>query len=72
MLGRKSKAKLMAITGTIVVIVIILSPLSLVAIIILLLVSSLSAYGIYRLPGLHEEQGARASLGTRRLALPAP
>jgi uncharacterized membrane protein YbaN (DUF454 family) len=71
-LGRKSKGKLMALTGAIVAVAIILSPLSLVAIILLIVISSLSVYGVYRLPGLESERGARVYFGTPRLALPAP
>jgi uncharacterized membrane protein YbaN (DUF454 family) len=70
-LGRRSKAKLVALTGVIVVVAILLSPLSPLAIILLIVISSLSAYGVYRLPGL-VEQDARVSPGTPRLALPAP
>ena len=71
-LGPTSKAKLMALTGAIVVVAIILSPLSLVAIILLIVISSLTVYGVYRLPGLESERGERVSLGAPRLALPAP
>jgi uncharacterized membrane protein YbaN (DUF454 family) len=71
-LGRRSKAKLMALTGAIVVAAIILSPLSVVAVILLIVISSLSIYGVYRLPGLENERGARAVFGTPRLALSGP
>jgi uncharacterized membrane protein YbaN (DUF454 family) len=71
-LGRRSKAKLVALSGVIVVVAILLSPLSPLAIILLIVISSLSAYGVYRLPGIENGQGARVSLGTPRLALPAP
>ncbi len=70
-LGPTSKAKLIGLTGAIVVFSIILSPLSLVAIILLIAISSLSVYGVYRLPGLEHERDARVSFGTPRLALPS-
>jgi hypothetical protein len=50
----------------------ILSPLSPFAIIALLAVSSLSAIGVYRLPGLEEEPRPTVSRVAGRLALPAP
>jgi uncharacterized membrane protein YbaN (DUF454 family) len=71
-LGSRSKAKLIAITGVIVVVAILLSPLSPLAIVLLIVISSLSAYSVYRLPGLERERTGRVSLGTPRLALPAP
>ena len=71
-LGPTSKAKLIGLTGSIVVLAIILSPLSLVAIIVLIVISSLSVYGVYRLPGLEHERGAQVSFGKPRLALPGP
>ena len=71
-LGRQSKAKLMALTGAIVLVAILLSPLSLTAIILLILISSLTAYGVYRLPGLESGRGEKFSPGAPRLALPAP
>jgi uncharacterized membrane protein YbaN (DUF454 family) len=71
-LGRKSKAKLMAITGAIVLVAVVLTPMAPLGIIILLLISSLSVFGVYRLPGLQSDRGAPVSFGTPRLALPAP
>ena len=71
-LGPQSKAKLMALSGAIVLLALILSPLSPLAIIALLAVSSLSAIGVYRLPGLAEEPRATVSRVAPRLALPAP
>jgi uncharacterized membrane protein YbaN (DUF454 family) len=71
-LGRRSKAKLVALTGVIVVVAILLSPLSPLAIILIIVISSLTAYGVYRLPGLESERGERSSPRTPRLALPAP
>ena len=71
-LSRRSKAKLVALTGAIVVVAILLSPLSLMAIILLIVISSLTAYGVYRLPGLESERGEKLSPGAPRLALPAP
>jgi uncharacterized membrane protein YbaN (DUF454 family) len=71
-LGGQSKAKLMALTGAIVLAAVILSPLSPLGIVALLLVSSLSIYCVYRLPELSEEPRAKVSRSTPRLALPAP
>jgi uncharacterized membrane protein YbaN (DUF454 family) len=71
-LGPQSKAKLMALSGAIVLFAIILSPLSPLVIITLVLVASLSAIGVYRLPGLQEEPRATVSRTAPRLALPAP
>ena len=71
-LGAQSKAKLMGLTVTIVAVTIILSPLSPVLLIALLLISSVSMYGVYRMPGLSRAPRATVSMGTPRLALPAP
>jgi uncharacterized membrane protein YbaN (DUF454 family) len=71
-LGPQSKAKLMALSGAIVLIAIILSPLSPLGIIALVVVSLLSAIGVYRLPGLQEEPRVAVSRSSPRLALPAP
>jgi uncharacterized membrane protein YbaN (DUF454 family) len=71
-LGPQSKAKLMALSGAIVLFAIILAPLSPLGIIAMIVVSSLSAYGVYRLPGLQEEPRATVSRMAPRLALPAP
>ncbi len=71
-LGAQSKAKLIGLTVTIVAVTIILSPLAPVAIIVLLLISSLSIYGVYRLPGISSGLQTRVSLGLPRFALPAP
>jgi uncharacterized membrane protein YbaN (DUF454 family) len=71
-LGPQSKAKLMAISGAIVLAAVILSPLSPIGIMALLLVSSLSVYGVYRLPGRVDEPRATVSRKSPRLALPAP
>jgi uncharacterized membrane protein YbaN (DUF454 family) len=71
-LSPNSKAKLMALTGAIVLAAVILSPLSPLGVIALLLVSSLSSYGVYRLPELKEEPRAKSARSAPRLALPAP
>jgi uncharacterized membrane protein YbaN (DUF454 family) len=71
-LGRESKAKLIALTGAIVLVAVILTPLSPLGIIILLVISSLSAYGVYRLPEIPAQQALKVSSGKPRLALPAP
>jgi uncharacterized membrane protein YbaN (DUF454 family) len=74
-LSPESKAKLMALTGGIVLLSLLLAPLAPILIIAMVVVSAFSAYGVYRLPGLPSE--ARAThvspeAGAPRLALPAP
>ena len=71
-LGPQSKAKLIALSGTLVLLAIILSPLSPLGIIAILLVSSLSVYGVLRLPDLPGEARATVSPAAPRFALPAP
>jgi uncharacterized membrane protein YbaN (DUF454 family) len=70
-LGSQSKARLIGLTGAIVLVAVIFAPLSPLGLGLLLLVSSLSAYGVYRLPGLDRGQGSHVPSGTPRLALPA-
>ena len=72
-LGRTSKAKLMAVSGAIVVVAIIVSPLSPLGILLLLVVSSLSPFTVFiGCRGLKASKAREVSLGTPRLALPAP
>jgi uncharacterized membrane protein YbaN (DUF454 family) len=68
-LGRQSKAKLIALSGAIVLAAIIFSPLSPLGIIALLVISSLSVFGVYRLPDL---ESAQDPFVAPRVALPAP
>jgi uncharacterized membrane protein YbaN (DUF454 family) len=70
-LGPQSKAKLMALTGAIVLVAIILSPLSPLLILALVLISLVSVYGVYRLPGLPEEPRTAGIHSAPRLAIPA-
>jgi hypothetical protein len=64
---------LIGLTLTIVVVTVALTPLSPVAVILILLISSLSLYGIVRLPALSEEPRAGIPLEQPpRLALPSP
>lgn len=70
-LGRGSKARLMGFTGAVVAITVVASIATPVALIVVLLISSLSLYGIARLPGLPEESDA-PRLRLARPALAAP
>jgi uncharacterized membrane protein YbaN (DUF454 family) len=72
-LSRASKAKLLALTAVIVSVAIFVGPLSLFGIVFVLLVSSLSVFGIIRLPSLSEGGRTRTSSDLpSRLALSAP
>ena len=71
-LGVQSKAKLIGLTCAIVTVTIILSPLLPVLIVGLLLISSLSIYGVYRLPGYSTAPRTGVSMAAPRFALPAP
>ncbi len=68
-LGWESKAKLMALSGAIVLAALLLSPLSPVLIVVILVVSSLSVYGVYRMPGLAGEVRGPNFDASPRLAL---
>ena len=54
-LSRASKRKLIGLTGAIILIAVILAPLSPLGLILILVFSSLSLYGLSRLPGIAEE-----------------
>jgi uncharacterized membrane protein YbaN (DUF454 family) len=72
-LSRSSKAKLLGLTAVIVSFAVLVSPLSPVGILLLLVISSLSIYGIARLPGLPGEGPAGVSIDSPApFALPAP
>jgi uncharacterized membrane protein YbaN (DUF454 family) len=72
-LSRSSKAKLFALTGAIVAITVIVTPLSAVVLVLILVVSLASLYGIARLPAVSAELPAVAPpRGRADLALPAP
>jgi uncharacterized membrane protein YbaN (DUF454 family) len=71
-LGPQSKAKLIAFTGAVVLLAIILSPLSPLGILAIILVSSLSVVGVLRLPDVPGEARAAVSSGAPRFALPSP
>jgi uncharacterized membrane protein YbaN (DUF454 family) len=72
-LSRSSKGKLFALTGAIIVITVILTPLSPVALVLILVASSASIYGIARLPTVSDGSSAVDPLdGRAHLALPAP
>ncbi len=71
-LSLTSKGKLVALTATIVVVTVVLAPLTPFTLGVILLISSLSVYGVTRIPAVtqREQVSARARPGTT-LALPA-
>jgi len=72
-LSLSSKGKLTGLTLTITIVTIVLSPLTPVSLILIVFVSSLSIYGIARMPPLPEEpQIGLWPNGQARLSLPAP
>jgi uncharacterized membrane protein YbaN (DUF454 family) len=71
-LSWESKAKLLGLSGAIVLAALLLSPLSPLLIVAILVVSSLSGYGVYRMPGLEGEARGANLDASPRLALPAP
>jgi uncharacterized membrane protein YbaN (DUF454 family) len=70
-LSMASKGKLIALTGTIIVVTVVLAPLTPVALSLILVISSLSVYGVTRIPTLTEDSQAseRAGIGSK---LPFP
>ena len=68
--SRLSKEKLTGLTLAIVVITIVVAPLTPLTLIVILLISSLSIYGIARMPELAPEPAAAGNAA--RFALPAP
>ncbi|MGO9601107.1 MAG: DUF454 family protein [Isosphaeraceae bacterium] len=72
-LSLASKGKLIGVTATIVVVTVVLAPLTPLALSVILLMSSLSVYGVARMPGLAEDAQTDVSVGGRTvLPLPAP
>ena len=72
-LSLASKGKLIGLTATIVVVTVVLAPLTPLALSVILLISSLSVYGVARMPGLAEDAQTDVSVGGRTvLPLPAP
>jgi uncharacterized membrane protein YbaN (DUF454 family) len=71
-LSLASKGKLIGLTATIVVVTVVLAPLSPLALSVILLISSLSVYGVARMPALTSDAQARARAGMgTTLPLPA-
>ena len=64
-LSLTSKGKLIALTGTIVIVTVVLAPLTPVALSVILVISSLSVYGVTRIPALTSASQAspRAGIG---------
>ncbi len=70
-LSLASKGKLIGLTATIVVVTVVLAPLTPLALSVILLVSSLSVYGVARMPGLTGDGQTEVPVGGRTL-LPLP
>jgi uncharacterized membrane protein YbaN (DUF454 family) len=71
-LSLTSKGKLIGLTATIVVVTVVLAPLTPLALSLILLISSLSVYGVTRMPALTRDGQARARAGMgTTLPLPA-
>ena len=71
-LSLTSKGKLIGLTATIVVVTVVLAPLTPLALSLILLISSLSVYGVARMPALTRDGQARACAGVgTTLPLPA-
>ncbi len=70
-LSLSSKVKLIGLTATIVVVTVALAPLTPLALSVILLISSISVYGVTRMPALTSDRhaGACAGMGT---TLPLP
>src|SRR5271157_1141094 len=62
-LSLASKGKLIGLTATIVIVTVVLAPLTPLALSVILLISSLSVLGVARMPGLAEDEQARACAG---------
>jgi uncharacterized membrane protein YbaN (DUF454 family) len=69
-LSRESKGKLTGLTLAVVGITLVLAPFSVLTLVIILFISSLSIYGIARMPELPDEP--RPGAAPARLALAAP
>jgi uncharacterized membrane protein YbaN (DUF454 family) len=70
-LSLASKGKLITMTGTIVIVTVLLAPLTLVALSLIFVISSLSVYGVTRIPALTADAEASARAGIRT-TLPVP
>ncbi len=67
-----SKGKLIGLTVTIIVVTVLITPINAVALVAIILMSSLSLYGITRVPTLPSEERAEAPMiGRTLLALPS-
>jgi uncharacterized membrane protein YbaN (DUF454 family) len=66
-----SKGKLITMTGTIVIVTVLKAPLTLVALSLIFVISSLSVYGVTRIPALTADAEASARAGIRT-TLPVP
>lgn len=72
-LSRSSKLKLVGLTLTIVVVTVAFTAIAPVSLLVIVLISSMSIYGIARLPGLPEESHEARAIDRRMIpALPAP
>ena len=72
-LSRSSKGRLAGLTVAIAVVTILLAPLTPVTLVVIVVVSSLSIYGIARMPALSESPvNGLSHSGQARLALPSP
>ena len=66
-----SKGKLILLTGTIVVVTVVLAPLTPLALGLILVISSLSVYGVTRIPALTSDLHVSALRGDRNHAAAA-
>ena len=72
-LSRASKKKLIGLTGVIILLAVILAPLSPLGLVLILVFSSLSIFGLSRLPSIPDDASTDIpSRQSPRLALPAP
>jgi uncharacterized membrane protein YbaN (DUF454 family) len=62
-LSLTSKGKLLAMTGMIVIVAVVLAPLTPIALSVILVISSLSVYGVTRIPALTSDSQASACAG---------
>jgi uncharacterized membrane protein YbaN (DUF454 family) len=71
-LSRASKAKLIALSGAIVAVTLLVSPISPTIVAVLVILFALSAYGMLRLPGIPAESSAGLPSRPVLRVLPAP
>jgi uncharacterized membrane protein YbaN (DUF454 family) len=64
-LSLASKSKLVALTGTIIAVTVVLAPLTPVALCLILVISSISVYGVTRIPALTRDEQASDRAGKR-------